>query len=339
MSAFSDIRRGAPRSIAARLLICGALISGALTACADPFGPRERSFELGESDIRRLALFQPALSSTIREEAIVAESAAEIGAAARAAANAAEGAAETAPQLDVAQAPFLTDTAMGRAFLRAASRGRALAIGAPVEQCPSAGLSIDASTPETAAAAALRSCQDALTAGARLAPGDRIQARCGCRVVALGDTLLVETAGLARARAVSARLVDPATGQSILLIAEAAAGTPDLANDAQESAEDLKAALAGAETLALATPAGRAAEVEIGADGQARLVFAETGVAYAGAWRAEGWRRGRRAGVAALRGPGERLLILLIGYEPAEVRARGAALIDAARALDAATRQ
>ncbi|MEL6318465.1 MAG: hypothetical protein AAFR16_12600, partial [Pseudomonadota bacterium] len=77
--------------------------------------------------------------------------------------------------------------------------------------------------------------------------------------------------------------------------------------------------------------AGPAGGLTIEPDGGARLTLGEA--VYQGRWRAEGFRRGRLAGVVGLRGATGRALTLFIGYDPAEVEARRPELLRKASEL------
>ncbi|MCI4665531.1 MAG: hypothetical protein MRY74_12485 [Neomegalonema sp.] len=309
------------------------LICAIVAACSGPlFSSRER-IKVADSDIRRIRLWQPDRPKPATGPWLFAKDAAAAAAIARSAGSAVARTVAKGRPADAAFAPLLVDTIAGRSLLRAAGPGRAYAIGAPAAHCPAIGLALAAATVEKAAEAALSQCIAALETRPRLRSGDRAAASCGCRLLAAGDALLVAPEAFARARSVSVLALDPDSGASAALIAESRRGPADLKASATADAAALKSALAGAQSLALRSAAGPAAQLELRANGAALLRVKSDGAVLEGRWRAEGFRRGRWAGVAALRRADGLRMVMLIGYEPDEQKTRRAALVAAALEL------
>lgn len=308
---------------AAAAILLGALALGSLIACADQFRT-ERPITIGQSDIRRLEIWQAALPRSLREERVRAAADASAGGrtdVAEIAANAARERRQGDARVDAAFIPLLIDTAAGRTFLRAPSDGRALALGAPALSCPAVGLAVRRPDLETAGAAALTDCFDALETAPRI--GADADAACGCRLVAVGDTLLAEREAFARARAVSVVAIDPRTRRRAPLTTQITLSDPDLSASAAGDAQRLAAEHAGAGAYTLRSAVGPVAELSIAPDGAARLIRISDDAQFDGLWRAEGLRRGRPAGIAALQSAEGQKMILLFGYEPAEISIRG----------------
>jgi len=212
-------------------------------------------------------------------------------------------AAAAAPRVEAVAEPFLYGSPLGRRFL-ALAPARALAIGDPPERCPAAGIGHEpgdgAAARRAAAGEALRRC---------LAAGDG-RAACGCRLLALDDMLLAGPRAFTYAPGVGGRLVgDGAGGRGApLTVSERATDDP-------------------ARTLiGFFDAAGPVAVGEVDDGGAARLVMLESGAAFQGARERRGWRRGRIMERLLLSDAAGRRLIALIGFEPADIVAEGAAL-------------
>ncbi|MEL6316283.1 MAG: hypothetical protein AAFR16_01455 [Pseudomonadota bacterium] len=319
------------REAAALRAVAAAVLLGAGAAACGEFATAPQPTRAPVGDIDLSSVTQPP-----RPPEVIARSSEEI----------AEAVAATSPERlqDLAgragakryegpQVPLLFESRLGRAYL-SASGGRALAQGAPSRSCPMTGAAYGRSSVAAAVAEALEHC---LEQGRRLgAPED-----CGCRVIAAGGALLAEDADLAYARAVAARLIDPASGVEIAVIAEERMAAEEAAEPQTLSEAEKRALSEGARTVWLLAPSGPVGLLELAADRSADLrlldgpdsALRETR-RYSGAWRAEGFRRGRLAKRVALRAAdGRRELHLLIGYEPAEYDEREAELRAAVAAL------
>ena len=104
--------------------------------------------------------------------------------------------------------------------------------------------------------------------------------------------------------------------------------------------DDIAKLALGVRDLWLLDASGPSAILHFQANGEAQLALYDTEAeqsqpraAYSGKWSAEGYRRGQMAVTAALTDDQGRDLLLLIGYEPNELRERRRALIDRALAL------
>lgn len=207
-------------------------------------------------------------------------------------------------RVEASSAALLYNTGWGRAFLSAPS-GRALAIGDPPDQCP--GIGVVAGGPETprlqVVDAAISQCIQSL---------ERARASdCGCRLLALDDTLLAPLEAFAHAPGVSARLFGLGGG----------AGTQQLvARESRELAAD------GSVRVLFSTVSGPIAAAALFADGRAVLEVAESGLVLEGARDLRGWRRGRLTERLLLRGPDGQRVIALIGFEPEDFAREGLAL-------------
>ncbi|MEM9726193.1 MAG: hypothetical protein AAF909_12135 [Pseudomonadota bacterium] len=249
-------------------------------------------------------------------------------------------------QFEGPQIPFFFESEIGRAYLRSGP-GRAVARGEPAESCPLFGVSLDASAPTVAAEQALTSC---------LARRDVAEASCGCRLLAAENVLFAPAEAFSYARAVNAAAIPldrdlRPRGPEAALIAE-----ERFQPRAEQASIDATASLgvavsglepsrredlaAGARRLWLIGLAGPVAGLDLSADGEARLTLLEgprDGMRpvrrFEGKWRAEGFRRGRLAEHIALSGPDGDRLVLLIGYEPAELASERSRLLQEARTL------
>ncbi|MEL6318609.1 MAG: hypothetical protein AAFR16_13340 [Pseudomonadota bacterium] len=244
------------------------------------------------------------------------------------------------------QIPFFFESEIGRAYLRSGP-GRAVARGEPAESCPLFGVALDAPGPEAAAETALRSC---------LARRGVAESACGCRLLAAENVLFAPAEAFAYARAVNAaaipldRDLKPAGPEAALIAEEryqprAEPGAEPLAEAGGLTVSGLEPArreelASGARRLWLIGLMGPVAGLDLAADGAARLTLLEgprDGMRpvkrLEGRWRAEGFRRGRLAEHIALSGPDGDRLVLLIGYEPAELAEHKGRLLQEARAL------
>lgn len=289
-----------------RAVLGGALVALALSACGvlPPLPERTR---LDASDIGLRTLTQPP-----RPPEIVARSGADLAAASSAAS--AERLGELASRERARRRPgpelaFFFESEIGRAYL-AGGLGRALARGEPAAVCPAFGAALDRPSTRDAARLALERCLASRPRGT--------EGACGCRLIAAGSVLLAEPEAFDYARAVSAHLVGGAEAGGPFDVALVAEG-PDPAGDGAPR------------RLALRGVAGPVGELVIRDETEAILTIGQA--EYRGQWRAEGRRRGRLAGFAGLSDAKGRRLALLIGYEPAELETRQAALVARARAL------
>jgi hypothetical protein len=203
-------------------------------------------------------------------------------------------------RLDPAAAPFLHAAPGGRAYL-ALPTPRALARGEPAARCPALAAA-PGPTPSAAAEAALGACFGQLR--------DRgAEAGCGCRILALDGALVAPQSEFAYAPGVGARILggDPSDGRPLVAI-ERTDGDPALVE------------------VAFLDALGPVAVARLGAGGDARLLTREGPTEYAGVREMRGWRRGRMTERLLLRSADGRRLIALIGFEPADIAAEGAAL-------------
>lgn len=232
-------------------------------------------------------------------------------------------------RLGAAQVPFFFGSDLGRAYLKSVGP-RALAFGEPAENCPAVGVSFGAASVTAAAQEALSACA--------------AQPDCGCRLAAAGDVLLAPIDSFDYARAVTATLRVGAR-EPALLVAEALPTEP-VDGAVRLSPAEAAAGLAR-QTVALYAPnaptAGPIGALRLSADGSASLIAEIDGAErrFEGRWRSEGRRRGWYARQVALRpadsdGPNDAPddgVLLLIGYEPAELETRRDGLFAAAGRL------
>ncbi|MBX2854293.1 MAG: hypothetical protein KTR21_04865 [Rhodobacteraceae bacterium] len=275
----------------------------------------------------------PKLTQPPRPPEILAHDARDLEGAARGAAVdrlARMAARNGATRYESAQIPFFFESEIGRAYLESGP-GRALARGAPAERCAGFGVALNRPSPVEAAREALASCLQTPPAYAEQTSSE---APCACQLIAAENLLLTEAESFAYPRAVNALLIDPARDVTASLIAEERTPT-------KETPPQRLAALSqGARSLWLLAPTGPMGALDLSADGLAefRLLKGpaeslETVRLYTGAWRAEGYRRGRLAKRMALTDSEGGQLLLLIGYDPEELRDRRQALTTAAREL------
>ncbi len=213
--------------------------------------------------------------------------------------------------IEAVQTPLLYEAPAGRRFL-AAGGARALAIGAPPEICPAIGLAVsnEPAPRSKTAAAALNDCLEMLEQS-------DASAECGCRLVALDDTLLAEQAAFIYARGVSARLLGAGDMLDDILVAEE---RPE-----EDGSGDVRIwfldAL-GPRAVARLTESGEAELALLdGANGELTATRF-----YSGRWESEGFRRGRLTEKLYLTDDYGERLIALVGYSPAELAARKAEL-------------
>lgn len=280
------------RHLRSRLAIVAALC-GLLAACAgSPATPQ------GPLAQQRFLPLTPPPQISVRAEADMADALAAVRRVARDSADA------TAPRIEAVAEPFLYGSPLGRRYL-ALAPARALALGDPAERCPAAGLGHDAGArggagAQAAAGQALRQCL-AMTEG---------RADCGCRLMALDDMLLAGPLAFTYAPGVGGRLVGGGAGGrgAPLTVAERATDDP-------------------ARTLiGFFDASGPVAVGEVNDDGGARLVLTRSGAVFEGARERRGWRRGRIMERLLLSDAEGRRIIALIGFEPADIVAEGAAL-------------
>lgn len=214
------------------------------------------------------------------------------------------GSSDRSRPVEAAGAPFLHGSPHGRAWL-AGAPPRALARGEPGPSCPAIGMAMapEAVSPPDAAGRALSRCLDQLEE--RGAPAD-----CGCRLLALDGALVAPLSDFAYAQGVGARLIGGAA---------TAGGRPLVALERGDSDPALT-------EVAFLDAGGVAAVAQLAEDGGARLLLLGDGVVYQGRREFRGWRRGRLTERLLLESPDGERLIALIGFEPADVAAEGAAL-------------
>lgn len=230
---------------------------------------------------------------------IVASTEEEVGAAARKAARLDLDRLLSRPDSHLARAdslPWLTGSPEGRAFL-GAKGARALARGAPADQCPAAAAVGDQPTPTEATSRALSACLVAL-------PAERREG-CGCRLIAVDGLLTVQRSEVGYATGVSARLTVEGLGIDAILVAEDVPGGGG--------------ALPDGSTILLRDLRGDVARITPLGSGRAALVFADTGQRFEGRREPVGYRRGRLAERFYLRDADGNRAVLLIGFSPAEL--------------------
>lgn len=201
-------------------------------------------------------------------------------------------------------AAVLYNTDWGRAFL-GAQAGRAIARGEPAERCP--GLGVVAGTPETPTGAiveiATTQCLRSLAAAG--------VTDCGCRVIAVNDTLLAPLTEFVHAPGIGARLIG---------LGSVSTAGPLVAREQRDLAAD------GSRRLLLGNASGPVATAALFPDGAAVLELEEGGIRLEGRRDLVGWRRGRLAERLLLRTPDGRRVIALIGFEPEDYVREGLTL-------------
>lgn len=275
---------------------------GALAACAGaPAAPQ------GPLAQQRFLPLQPPPQIAVRAGADMADALAAVRRLARDGADdGADNGADSAAgrRIEAVAEPFLYGSPLGRRFLRLAP-ARALALGDPAERCPAAGLGQDAATrdgagAQAAAGQALRRCL-AMVEG---------RADCGCRLLALDDKLLAGPLAFTYAPGVGGRLVGDGVGGR---------GAP--LTVAERATDDPTRTLIG-----FFDATGPVAVGEVEDDGGARLMLVRSGAVFEGRRERRGWRRGRIVERLLLSDAEGRRIIALIGFEPADIVAEGAAL-------------
>lgn len=331
MRARRECERGARRGPTLAALLIAATASG----CAAL--PTTVAFTPSVIDAARLV--QPPAPPTL-----VARKPSDVSALSRAAgpARLAELAARPgARRFEGPQIPFFFESALGRAYLRS-DEGRAIARGEPAESCPQFGAAFDAPDPKTAAERALDQC---------LVARDHAHAACGCRLLAAGSTLLAPPEAFAYPRGVAVEAIPldaklrPAGATAALVAEERYEPRGALADKTAPrvsgmSAAERDALAAGARRLWLLGLSGPIGGLDLAADGAARLTVLDGGREalrpvrlLEGRWRAEGYRRGRLALLAGLESADGERLVILVGYEPAELDAERARLIRESKTL------
>ena len=215
--------------------------------------------------------------------------------------------------IEAVQTPLLYEAPAGRRFLEAPG-ARALALGEPPEICPAIGLATSAQ-PAPRAESAERALTDCLA----MLKKSGASAECGCRLVAIDDTLLAEQGAFAYARGVTAQFIGHGAELSAIYVAEERA-EEDGSGDVRIWFLDAL----GPRAVARLTEAGEAELAMLqGANGEL-----EATRYFRGRWESEGFRRGRLAEKLYLEDEKGERLIALIGYSPAELAAREAELGD-----------
>jgi len=200
--------------------------------------------------------------------------------------------------IEAAQVGLLFGAPEGKAYLSAPA-GRALVRGEPAESCPALHVAA-AATDDQATEGAMRACMRQMSA----------RANCGCRVIARADRLLAKKDEFQYAIGVSSLLVDPATGRQIQTTAE----------------ERVVEGRAGVRRLWMLGAAGPVGMLQVENDGRAAFIFTQSGTRYDGSHREDGFRRGRIARRAYLTAKDGRRMVILVGFEDAELKENAASL-------------
>lgn len=200
--------------------------------------------------------------------------------------------------IEAAQVGLLFGSPEGKAYLSAPA-GRALVRGEPAKTCP--GLHVaSAQTDDQATEGAMRACMRQLSS----------RTGCGCRVIARADRLLAKKDEFQYAIGVSSHLIDPTNGQKIQTTAE----------------ERVVEGRPGVRRLWMLGAAGPVGMLQVEADGRAAFVFTKSGKRYDGSHREDGFRRGRIARRAYLTAKDGRRIVVLVGFEDAELKENAASL-------------
>ncbi len=280
-----------------------AALAIAVAGCASDGGAGKQGRNLGELGLQQLVL--PAAPPLIE-----AQDAEDVDRAKRLAARYDRRRLERQRRtrlIEAVQTPLLYEAPAGQRFLSAPG-ARALAIGYPPRICPAIGLATSTEPAPRAetAASALNGCLAKLEQSGA-------SDECGCRLVALDDTLLAEQAAFAYARGVTAQFVGGEKALATTLIAE------------ERSEEDGS----GDVRIWFLDALGPRAVARLTEAGEAELAVLEgpngdlsASNYYRGRWESEGFRRGRLAEKLYLEDEDGERLIALIGYSPAELAAR-----------------
>jgi hypothetical protein len=206
-------------------------------------------------------------------------------------------------RVEARAAALLYGTGWGRAYL-AAPDARALALGDPPERCP--GLGVVGGGPDTPPAAV---AEAAMAQCLRSQSGPAARG-CGCRLLALDDTLLAPLAAFNHSPGVGARIVGLRGG---------AAG-PLIAQELREITDD------GSVRVLFSGAAGPVAAAALYPDGRAVMEIPGADLRLEGTREPRGWRRGRLTERLLLTDEDGRRVIALIGFEPEEFARDGLAL-------------
>jgi hypothetical protein len=284
---FKGFRLRAPR---AAYVLC--ILGSILSACAATHPAPQGAFST-----QRFSAFADPTPIAARSQSEIAQAALV----ARRAETPSSSRAARARVVEATAAPFLYGSPVGRRFLAAAG-ARALARGYPEAQCPALGLAEGppSGDPTAVTRAALSGCLGLLADQGR-------SKECGCRILAVDDILAVPLTDLSYAPGVSARLFG-VTGIRPLVAEER--GAPD-----GESTR-----------VAFFDVRGPVAIAELHPDGTAQMLELGEGSVFAGIRELHGWRRGRVAERLLLTGEDGKRVIALIGFEPTDIAAGGAAL-------------
>jgi len=194
--------------------------------------------------------------------------------------------------IEAAQVGLLFGAPEGKAFLTAPA-GRALVRGEPAESCPALHVAA-AQTDEQATEGAIRACLRQVSAWQG----------CGCRVIARADRLLASRDDFQYAIGVSSHLIDPSSGRQVQMTSE----------------ERVIEGRSGVRRLWMLGAAGPIGMLQVEQGGRAAFVFSATGKRYDGSHFEDGFRRGRIARRAYLTAKDGKRLVVLIGFEDAELK-------------------
>ncbi|QIE57663.1 hypothetical protein G5B40_20740 [Pikeienuella piscinae] len=255
----------------------------ALAACAPSGGGRLSGPSAGDLMRFAAAPFPPVLAAADVAGVPAAAAGASTASASRVAAL------PRARMVEISAIPWLRASPEGAAFLSSAFP-RALARGAPAENCPAAAFSTQGGAPFSsrteAAASALDACLDILAR--RAAPKS-----CSCRLMAVDDVLLAPQGDFTFAPVVSALMIAPDGHRR--LVAEALHPVD------------------GAELVSLRDLEGEVARVALLGD-QAELLLAD-GARFSGRREPFGYRRGRLAERLVLSNASGEEMTVLLGVE------------------------
>jgi len=200
--------------------------------------------------------------------------------------------------IEAAQVGLLFGAPEGKAFLSAPA-GRALVRGEPAKTCPALHVAT-APSDDQATEGAMRACMRQMSA----------RSGCGCRVIARADRLLAKKDEFQYAIGVSSHLVDPRNGQKLQTTAE----------------ERVVEGRPGVRRLWMLGAGGPVGMLQVEGDGRAAFVFTKTGKRYDGSHREDGFRRGRIARRAYLTAKDGKRIVVLVGFEDAELKENASSL-------------